>query len=106
MSRRRHTPEQVVRKLREADRLLGEGMELPEVWKQLDVSEATYHRWRNQFGGMKADDVKRLKELDAENQRLKRIVAKGIAEPKPHGSVAFREWDRRARIGARSDARN
>ena len=61
MSRRRHTPEQVVRKLREADRLLGEGMELPEVWKHLEVSEATYHRWRAQFGGMKADDVKRLR---------------------------------------------
>jgi putative transposase len=75
MSRRRHTPEQIVRKLREADRLLGEGMELPEVWKQLEVSEATYHRWRNQFGGMKADDVKRLKELESENARLKRIVA-------------------------------
>jgi putative transposase len=75
MSRRRHTPEQIVRKLREADRLLGEGMELPEVWKQLEVSEATYHRWRNQFGGMKADDVKRFKELEAENARLKRIVA-------------------------------
>jgi putative transposase len=75
MSRRRHTPEQVVRKLREADRLLGEGMELPEVFKQLEVSEQTFYRWRNQFGGMKADDVKRLKELEAENARLKRIVA-------------------------------
>lgn len=75
MSRRRHTPEQVVRKLREADRLLGEGMELPEVFKQLEVSEQTYYRWRNQFGGMKAEDVKRLKELEAENARLKRIVA-------------------------------
>jgi putative transposase len=75
MSRRRHTPEQVVRKLREADRLLSEGMELPEVIKQLEVAEATYHRWRNQFGGMKAEDVKRLKELEAENVRLKRIVA-------------------------------
>ncbi len=80
MSRRRHTPEQVVRKLREADRLLGEGMELPEVWKQLEVSEATYHRWRTQFGGMKADDVKRLKELEAENQKLKRIVADQVLE--------------------------
>ena len=80
MSRRRHTPEQVVRKLREADRLLGEGMELPEVWKQLEVSEATYHRWRVQFGGMKADDVKRLKELEAENARLKRIVADQVLE--------------------------
>jgi putative transposase len=75
MSRRRHTPEQVVRKLREADRLLGEGMELPEVFKALEVSEQTFYRWRNQFGGMKADDVKRLKELEAENARLKRIVA-------------------------------
>jgi putative transposase len=75
MSRRRHTPEQVVRKLREADRLLGEGLELPEVIKQLEVSEQTYFRWRSQFGGMKAEDVKRLKELEAENARLKRIVA-------------------------------
>jgi putative transposase len=80
MSRRRHTPEQVVRKLREADRLLGEGMELPEVWKQLEVSEAKYHRWRAQFGGMKADDVRRLKELEAENGRLKRIVADQVLE--------------------------
>src|ERR1700761_5376998 len=80
MSRRRHTPEQVVRKLREADRLLGEGMELPEVWKHLEVSEATYHRWRTQYGGMKANDVKRLKELEAENQRLKRIVADQVLE--------------------------
>src|SRR5947209_18117091 len=75
MKRRCHTPEQIVRKLREADRLLGEGMELPEVAKQLDVSEATYHRWRAQYGGMKTDDVKRLKELELENSRLKRIVA-------------------------------
>jgi hypothetical protein len=62
ISRRRHAPEQVVRKLREADRLLGEGIELPEVFKALEVSEQMYYRWRNQFGGMKADDVKRLKE--------------------------------------------
>ena len=76
MSRRRHTPEQVVRKLREADRLLGEGLELPEVTKHAgDRPRQTYFRWRNQFGGMKAEDVKRLKELEAENQRLKRIVA-------------------------------
>ena len=51
------------------------GLELPEVTKQLEVSEQTYFRWRNQFGGMKAEDVKRLKELEAENARLKRIVA-------------------------------
>jgi hypothetical protein len=75
MKNRRHTPEQIVRKLREADRLLGEGFELPDVLKELEVSEATYHRWRAQYGGMKADDVKRLKELEIENARLKRIVA-------------------------------
>ena len=71
----RHTLEQVVRKLREADRLLGEGFELPDVLRELEVSEATYHRWRAQYGGMKADEVKRLKELEVENARLKRIVA-------------------------------
>jgi putative transposase len=92
MSRRRHTPEQVVRKLREADRLLGEGMELPEVWKQLEVSEATYHRWRVQFGGMKADDVKRLKELEAENGRLKRIVAYQVLEVAALKEVAKGNW--------------
>jgi len=61
--------------LTEADRLLGEGLELAEVARALEVSEAAYHRWRAQFGGMKADDVKRLRELERENQSLKRIVA-------------------------------
>ena len=75
MKRRRHTPEQIIRKLREADRLLAEGREVPEVAKELEVSEATYHRWRAQYGGLKADDVRRLKELEGENARLKRIVA-------------------------------
>jgi putative transposase len=75
MKRRRHTPEQLIRKLREADRLLAEGHDVPEVAKQLQISEATYHRWRAQCGGMKADDVRRLKELETENARLKRIVA-------------------------------
>jgi putative transposase len=74
MSRRRHTPEQIVRKLREADRMRGEGAELAEVCRHLQVSEATF-RWRNQYGGMKADDTKRLKELEGESARLKRIVA-------------------------------
>src|SRR5215210_11578 len=75
MARRRHSPDQIIRKLREADRLLGEGADVAEVARHLEVSEPTYHRWRNQFGGMKADDAKRLKELERENARLKRIVA-------------------------------
>ena len=75
MKRRRHTPEQVIRKLREAERMLGEGKTIPEAAKELQVSEQTFHRWRNQYGGMKADDAKRLKELERENATLKRIVA-------------------------------
>ena len=59
MQRRRHTPEQIIRKLREAERMLGEGRTIPEAAKELGISEQTYHRWRNQYGGMKADDAKR-----------------------------------------------
>ena len=73
--RRRHTPEQVIRKLREGERLLGEGEDLAAVCKHLEVSEQTWHRWCNQYGGMKADDAKRLKELEKENSRLKKLVA-------------------------------
>jgi transposase len=92
VKRRRHTPEQIVRKLREADRLLGEGQELPEVLKFLEVSEATYHRWRAQYGGMKTDDVKRLKELEAENARLKRVVADQVLEVAALKEIAKGNW--------------
>jgi len=77
---RRHTPEQIVRKLREVERLLGEGQTIAEAAKQVEVSEQTYHRWRNQYGGMKADDAKRLRELERENGRLKRLVADQMLE--------------------------
>jgi putative transposase len=80
MKRRRHTPEQIIRKLREADRLLAEGREVPGVAKQMEISEATYHRWRAQYGGLKANDAKRLKELAAENTRLKRLLAEAELE--------------------------
>ncbi|MEV4315318.1 IS3 family transposase [Actinocrispum sp. NPDC049592] len=73
--RRRHTPEQIIRKLREGERLLGQGSELPEVLKHLEITEATWYRWRNQYGGMKSEDAKRLKELERENARLKKMVA-------------------------------
>ncbi len=72
MKRRRHTPEQIIRKLAEGDKLLAEGKTIDEVARQLEITESTWHRWRNQFGGMKADDAK---ELHRENQRLKKIVA-------------------------------
>ena len=75
MKRRRHSPEQVIRKLREADGMLSEGKTIAEVCPQLEVVEATFHRWRNQYGGMKADEAKHLKELQVENGRLKKLVA-------------------------------
>jgi transposase-like protein len=74
-TRKRHTPEQVVRKLTQADRLLVEGKEVADVCRELQVSEQTYYRWRNQFGGLKADDAKKMKELERENATLKRLLA-------------------------------
>ena len=75
MKRTRHSPEQIIRKLREADALLGGGATIGQVCQKLEVAEATFHRWRNQYGGMKANEAKRLKELERENVRLKKLVA-------------------------------
>ncbi len=72
---RRHTPEQIIGKLRDADVDLANGATVGEVCQQLEVSEQTYYRWRSQYGGMKAEEAKRLKELEQENARLKRLVA-------------------------------
>jgi putative transposase len=90
--RRRHTPEQVIRKLREADRLLGEGRDVGQVAKQLEVSEQTLHRWRAQYGGLKADDAKRLKELERENGKLKRMVAEQLLENQALKEIAKGNW--------------
>lgn len=73
--RKRHTPEQVIGKLREAEAMLASGKTVAQVCQALEVSEVTYHRWKAQFGGMKSDAVKRLKDLEEENRRLKRAVA-------------------------------
>ncbi len=75
MKKRRHSPEQIIRKLAEGDKLLNQGQTVEEVSRHLEITESTWHRWKTQYGGMKADDAKRLKELEKENQRLKRIVA-------------------------------
>lgn len=72
--RKRHTPEQIVRKLRDADAMLNAGKDQAAVLQSLEVSQATYDRWRAQYGGMKAEEAKRLKELEDENKRLKVIV--------------------------------
>jgi putative transposase len=75
MKRTRHSPEQIIAKLREADAKLAGGANIGQICQQLGVSEATFHRWRNQYGGMKAGEAKRLKELEQENARLKKLVA-------------------------------
>lgn len=69
--RRQHTPDQIIRKLAEGNKLLGTGQELAQVCRHLEVAESTWHRWVAQYGGMKANEAKRLKELEAENARLK-----------------------------------
>ncbi len=73
--RRRHSPDQIIRKLAEGHRLLADGQGLDEVCRHLQVAESTWHRWLAQYGGMKANDAKRLKQLEAENARLKKLVA-------------------------------
>ena len=75
MKNKRHKPEQIIAKLREADAMLGAGRTIAHVVQHLGVSEPTYHRWRNQYGGMKANEAKRLKQLEQENGRLKKLVA-------------------------------
>ena len=73
--RRRHTPDQIIRKLAEGNKLLAGGAELVEVCRHLEIAESTWHRWLAQYGGMKASDAKRLKELEGENTRLKQLLA-------------------------------
>ena len=73
--RRRHTPDQIIRKLAEGHKQLAAGKELDAVCRHLEIAESTWHRWLAQYGAMKASDAKRLKELESENARLKKLVA-------------------------------
>ncbi|HTU25494.1 MAG TPA: transposase, partial [Pirellulales bacterium] len=73
MKRKRHSPEQIIKKLREADAMITAGKTVGQACQTLEVSEQTFHRWRNQYGGMKAEEAKRLKELEEENKRLKKV---------------------------------
>ncbi len=75
MVRKSYMPEQIINKLREAEILLSQGATLAVVWKKIGVSDCTYYRWRKEYGGMRVDQAKRLKELEQENSRLKRLVA-------------------------------
>ena len=75
MVRKSYTPEQIINKLREAEVLINQGATLAVMLKKIGVSDCTYYRWRREFGGMKVEQAKRLKELDQENARLKKLVA-------------------------------
>lgn len=75
MARRRHTPEQIIGRLAEGQRLIANGATVAEVCRSFEIAESTWARWLSQYGGMKADDAKRLKELESENAELKRLLA-------------------------------
>ena len=75
MPKRNHKPEEIVSKLRQVDVLHSQGMSMAEAIRQIGVSEVTFYRWRKEFGGMKADQLKRLKALEKENERLRRAVS-------------------------------
>ena len=75
MGRQRHTPEQIIGKLREAEVLQGKGMQMEEILRQLGVSDATYYKWRKEYGGLRVDQARRLKELEQENSRLRKVVS-------------------------------
>ena len=75
MKGKKHRPEQIIGKLREADAMLAAGKSIGQMCQALEISEQTFHRWRNQYGGMKAEEAKRLKELEEENRRLKKLLA-------------------------------
>jgi putative transposase len=75
MSNKRHKPEQIISKLREAEVELGKGRSVVEASRKIGVTEQTYYRWRKEYGGLKLDQAKRLKELEKENGRLKKLLA-------------------------------
>jgi len=75
VARRHYRPEEIITKLREAEILLAQGMKVPEVVKQLGIHEVTYYRWRKEYGGMRVNQMKRLKELEKENLRLRKAVS-------------------------------
>ena len=92
MKRTRHTPEQVIRKLREAERMLAEGKDLTEVTRALEISVQTYHRWQKQYQGMRREEVVVLKNLQKENARLKKLVANQALDIDMLKDVARGNW--------------
>lgn len=92
MARRRRTPEQIIRKLAEGQKLLAAGKTVEEVCRQFEIAESTWARWLNQYGGMKADDAKKLKELEVENARLKKLLAEAELDKSMLKELAEGKW--------------
>jgi transposase-like protein len=89
---KRHTAEEVITKLRQADADLAQGLTVGQVCQKLAVSEQTLHRWRNQYGGLKQDEAKRLRELETENARLRRLVAELALDKQMLQEVSQKKW--------------
>ncbi len=89
---KRHSPEQIVQKLRDGDAMLNAGKSVAEVIQHLGVSEQTYYRWKNQYGGMKSEEAKRLKELEVENARLKKLLAEAELDKAMLKEIASGNW--------------
>src|SRR5680860_585381 len=92
MAQRRRTPEQIIRKLAEGQKLLSGGATVEEVCRQFGIAESTWARWLNQYGGMKADDAKRLKELEGENLELKKLLAEAELDKAMLKRLASGKW--------------
>ena len=92
MKRHRHTPEQAVRKRREGDRMLAEGQDMTEMLRHLEIAESTWNRWRAMYGGMNVDAARRLKELEAENARLKKPLAEAELDKAMLKELAEGKW--------------
>lgn len=92
MKRKKHTPEQIVKKLREAEMELAKGASVADVSRRLAVSEQTYYRWKQQYGGGQADQQVKLKELERQNTRLKKIVADQAMDIDALKEIASKKW--------------
>ena len=92
MARKRFRPEEIIHKLREAEVELAQGKKAPEVCKKLGVTEQTYYRWRKEYGGLKVDQARRLKDLEKENGRLKKLLADALLENEVTREVLRKKW--------------
>ena len=92
MAKKRHGAEQIIPKLREAEVELARGLKVPQVCKKLEVPEQTYYRWRKKYGGLRMDQAKRLKELERENARLKKLLAEARLDIVVLKDLASKKW--------------